>query len=148
MYGVFLHECRQSQRIMIFWNHTFAFRAATFLASTAQPIRLDLIVHVRLALTANVLSAEYTDVCLRSKFKNKHWLFLHIFVCNGQQLDSCCFYFASNTFYQIYKKNFVLLENLFHTDKIFSVFLLDLRFDFDLNRHLSVITAAFKIIQK
>ena len=27
--------------------------------------------------TANVLCAEYTDVCLRSKFKNKHWLFLY-----------------------------------------------------------------------
>ena len=47
--------------------------------------------------TANVLSAEYTDVCLRSKFKNKHWLFLHVFVCNGQQIFSCCFYFESNT---------------------------------------------------
>ena len=47
--------------------------------------------------TANVLSVEYTDVCLRSKFKNKHWLLLHLFVCNGQQLFSSCFYFASNT---------------------------------------------------
>ena len=35
--------------------------------------------------TANVLSVEYTDVCLRSKFKNKHLLSLHLFVCNGQQ---------------------------------------------------------------
>ena len=47
--------------------------------------------------TANVLSAEYTDVCLRSKFNNKHWLFLHVFICNGQQIFSCCFYFESNT---------------------------------------------------
>ena len=47
-------------------------------------------------------------------------------------------------FYQIYKFFFVVLTNFFHTDKIFSVFLLDMRFDFDLNRHLSVIIAAFK----
>ena len=32
--------------------------------------------------TANVLFVEYTDVFLSSKFKNKHWLFLHLYVCN------------------------------------------------------------------
>ena len=47
--------------------------------------------------TANVLSAEYTDVCLRSKFKNKPWLILHVFLCNGQQNFSCCSYFDLNT---------------------------------------------------
>ena len=51
---------------------------------------------VILAYTANVLSIEYTDVYLYSKVKNKHWLFLHVFVCNGQQLFSRYFYFASN----------------------------------------------------
>ena len=35
--------------------------------------------------TANDLSVEYTDVCLRSKFKNKHWLFLRFFVCHTGQ---------------------------------------------------------------
>ena len=30
--------------------------------------------------TANVLSAEYTDVCLRSKFKNKQWLCFYIYL--------------------------------------------------------------------
>lgn len=53
-----------------------------------------------------------------------------------------------NVFYQIYKKFFVVLTNFFHTDKIFSVFLLDMRYDFDFNRHLFVIIAAFKKIQK
>ena len=47
--------------------------------------------------TANVLSVEYADICLCSEFKNKHWLFLHAFVCNGQQMFSRCFYFESNT---------------------------------------------------
>ena len=50
-----------------------------------------------LEYTANVLSAEYTDVCLRSKSKNKEWLFLNVFVFNGQQIFTCCFYFESNT---------------------------------------------------
>ena len=45
--------------------------------------------------TANVFSAEYTDVCLRSKFKNKHQWFLHVFDCNWLQLFSCCFYISS-----------------------------------------------------
>ena len=47
--------------------------------------------------TANVLSVEYINICLCCKSKNKHWLFLHAFVCNGQQIFSCCFYFESNT---------------------------------------------------
>ena len=32
--------------------------------------------------TANVLSVEYTNVCLRSKSKKEHWLLFHAFVCN------------------------------------------------------------------
>ena len=46
------------------------------------------------------------------------------------------------------QKNFVVLTNFSHTDQIFLVFLLGMRFEFDLNRHLSVIIAAFKNIQK
>ena len=49
---------------------------------------------------------------------------------------------------QIYKNFFVVLTNFFHTDKIFSVFLLDMRFDFDFSRHLSLIIAAFENIEK
>ena len=47
--------------------------------------------------TANVLPTEYTDVCLGARFKNEHWLFLHVFFYNGQQIFSCCFYFAIST---------------------------------------------------
>ena len=43
-------------------------------------------------LTANVLSVDNADVCLRSKFKNKSWLLLHKYVFNPLQLFSCCFY--------------------------------------------------------
>ena len=46
------------------------------------------------------------------------------------------------------QKNFVVLTNFFYTDKIFTVFLLNMRFDFDFNRHLSVIIAVFKNIKK
>ena len=45
-------------------------------------------------------------------------------------------------------KKIVVLRNFFHSDKISSVFLLDMRFDFDFNRRLAVIIAAFKKIQK
>ena len=45
-------------------------------------------------------------------------------------------------------KKFVALTNLFHAHKIFSVFLLDMRFDFYSNRDLSVIIVALKISQK
>ena len=44
------------------------------------------------------------------------------------------------------EKNFIVLTNFFYIDKLFSVFLLDIRFDFDSNRHLSMIIAAFKNI--
>ena len=43
------------------------------------------------------------------------------------------------------QKCFVVLLNFSHSDKIFSVFLLDMRFDIDSNRHLSMITVASKI---
>ena len=32
--------------------------------------------------TANVLSVEYADVFLSTKFNNNHLLFLHVFICN------------------------------------------------------------------
>ena len=41
-----------------------------------------------------------------------------------------------------------VFSNFLHTDKVFSFFLLDMRFDFDFNRNLSAITTAFKNIQK
>ena len=62
-----------------------------FIDTDAPPV-----VQGQVIYTANVLYAEYTDVCLCSKFKNKHWLFLDVFVYNGQQI-SCCFYFEPNT---------------------------------------------------
>ena len=52
-------------------------------------------IFLSLLSTANVLSVEYTDVCLRSRFKNKHRWFLHVFVSNWLQLFSCCFYISS-----------------------------------------------------
>ena len=40
------------------------------------------------------LSVEYTDVCLCTKFNNKQWLFLHVFICSWPKSFLCCFYTA------------------------------------------------------
>ena len=72
--------------------------------------------------TANVLSVEYTNVCLCSKFKYKHWLFLYVFICNRLQLFSCCFYTASKAkstgklaFSIKFTKDFLLFQKTFFT---------------------------------
>ena len=45
--------------------------------------------------TANVLSVKNADVCLRSKSKSNHWLFIHLFVGDWLQIFLCCFYINS-----------------------------------------------------
>ena len=47
--------------------------------------------------TANFLSVKIVDVCLRSKLKNKHLLFLHFFLCDLLQIFSRCFQICSGT---------------------------------------------------
>ena len=51
-----------------------------FSTETTQPI-LNFKKYL-LVYTANVLSGEIADVCLKSKSKDSHWLFIHVSVCD------------------------------------------------------------------
>ena len=80
--------------------------------------------------TANVLSVEIADVCLQSKSKDSHWLFLHVSVCDWLQKFVCCFNVISKAkstekwtlFIQNYRYLFVLLANFFHNVKFSQFF--------------------------
>ena len=83
-----------------------------------------------LICTANVLSVEIADVCLQSKSKDSHWLFLHVSVCDWLQKFVCCFNVISKAkstekwtlFIQNYRYLFVLLANFFHNVKFSQFF--------------------------
>ena len=90
---------------------------------------------------------------LNSRTKTDYF-YMYLFVINNQYFHVV---FALNQTLNLQKNKHILsnLQNifccfnkLFHTNKIFSVFLLDMRLDFVFNRHLSVIITAFKNIQK
>ena len=80
--------------------------------------------------TANVLSVEIADVCLQSKSKDSHWLFLHVSVCDWLQKFVCCFNVISKAkstekwtlFIQNYRYLFVLLAIFFHNVKFSQFF--------------------------
>ena len=47
---ILLYKCIQKQGKKNFWNRTLGFQAATYLAPTGRPVKLDLLVHVSSAL--------------------------------------------------------------------------------------------------
>ena len=83
---------------------------------------IDVERNIGLRCPANFLSVEITDVCLQSKSKDSHWLFLHVSVCDWLQKFVCCFNVISKAkstekwtlFIQNYRYLFVLLVNFFH----------------------------------
>ena len=69
----------ESKTVTMFWLIKLRPKA---IVSLISKILIRYVTNFKGYYTANVSLVKCADVCLQTKSKNNHWLFLHLFVCN------------------------------------------------------------------